>query len=158
MNQDYKNAKRCPVSMTWIENELVAAVRLYEYDWGSQFLGNGMGFELATLNINTGKFDNKRSDMVFMEPGVLYTKQRPLLESRMITTPGTPFAEDPIWYYKDTYQYEHWKYGGYTTAYTDGYDYYWQAPTYNNGVNPLPIFSYASEVSDMWPKIVYTYI
>jgi len=158
MNLDYKEAKRCPMSVTWIENNPVAAVALYDSDWGPTLFDNGRGFEIANLDISTGIFDNASANITIKEPGLLYKKQRPLLESRMWAITGSIIQDDPIWYANDPYQYEHWKYGNYYTAYNNPYTYYSDPDDYKDGLNPASIFAYASEVSDMWPKIVYTYI
>jgi len=157
MNQDYQDAKKCVMSFTWVEDELVAAVEMYDQQYGSTIVNHGRKCEIATLDPDTGIFDNERANMIFAMPGRMFTKQRPLLEDRAVTTPGTAFVELPIWDYIDPYQYEHYRYGGWLNAFA-GYGDIVIEDDPDYGVTPFSIFVYSSEVSDMWPKIVYTNI
>lgn len=145
MNEDYKSAKKCVMSMTWVEDELVAAVDLYDYKWGGNTFTEGRAFEIATIS-SAGVFDNVRANMLFYEPGSMFTKPRPLLEDRALP------LQTPLWDHSDPYMYEHHMYGNWQEQYED-------FTTHEDyGIEPAVIFSYSSELSDMWPKIVYTSI
>lgn len=151
---DYKNAKKCIKSITWIDDEMIAAAEMYgnANTWSSNY-NNGRSFEIATLDA-LGTYDNDRARMIIKEPGRQWAKQRPGVWDPM----AYPF--DPRWTYYDPYMHKHRGYdlwtghprGFYEDLGVDSHGNWWY--WFLNAT----VSAWNSEMADMWPRIVYANI
>lgn len=133
-------ALRCIKSITYVGNEVIAAVDVYRdtnfnsIDDLSQYTFNRK-FEIATIAIDpsTGyyKFDNTRAQMSYRDPGRRFM--------RYLQSPIQGVGESRL----EPFRFEH---NGY--QYEDG-------PGWHYDELGAPILFRTNEMCDMWPKIVY---
>jgi hypothetical protein len=136
------NALRCIKSITYIEDEVIAAVDVYRdanfesLDDLSRFTFNRQ-FEIATISFDSDegyyKFDNQRAQMIYRDPGRRFMKY---LKS---PTQGMTAHESRL----DPFEFMH---NGYQN----------DKPAWNHVGADIAFKS--NEMCDMWPKIVYASI